>query len=62
MDMEIGIEMADGFLLNSVFYLEKSIHRYLMVENTASLHREEHQACLILLNELVDVASSEAYY
>lgn len=50
------------YRINSVFYLEKSIHRYLMVEKTASLHREEHQACSILLNELVELASSEAYY
>lgn len=59
---QVRIKMNLTFGLNSVFYLEKSIHRYLMVENTAPLHREEHQACLILLNELVEIASSEAYY
>jgi len=47
---------------NSVFYLEKSIHRYLMVDHTGPLNRAEHRACLVLLNGLVEMASSEAYY
>lgn len=47
---------------NSIFYLEKSIHRYLMIDNTSLLERNVHQACLKLLNQLVERASSEAYY
>ncbi len=47
---------------NSIFYLEKSIHRYLMIDSTSLLQRNVHQACLKLLNQLVERASSEAYY
>lgn len=47
---------------NSIFYLEKSIHRYLMIDSASLLQRNVHQACLKLLNQLVERASSEAYY
>ncbi len=47
---------------NSIFYLEKSIHRYLMVDNASPLPRDVYYGCLKLLNQLVEMASSEAYY
>jgi hypothetical protein len=47
---------------NTAFYLEASIRRYLQVEETGPLSKEMHQSCFVLLNAIVETASSRAYY
>jgi hypothetical protein len=47
---------------NTAFYLEASIRRYLQIEETGPLSKEMHQSCFILLNAIVETASSRAYY
>lgn len=47
---------------NAAFYLESTIRRYLQVEETGPLSREMHRSCFILLNAIVETASSRAYY
>jgi len=48
--------------VNTAFYLEVAIQRFLQVENTGPLTRNMHQSCLILLDAIVERASSRAYY
>lgn len=54
-----GIELVSG---NAAFYLESSIQRYLLTENTKPLTREVHQSCWVLLDGIIETASSLAYY
>lgn len=48
--------------VNTAFYLEMSIGRYLQVENRGMLSRKMYQICLILLTGLVETGSARAYY
>lgn len=48
--------------VNSVFYLERSIQRYLRRTHTGPLSRDMHESCLILLDAIVETGSSRAYY
>jgi len=48
--------------VNTVFYLEVAIQRFLQLDESSTLSKEIHQACYTLLNALVDKASSKAYY
>ena len=48
--------------VNTAFYLESAIQRFLQVQNTGPVSRNLHQACLILLDAIVETASSRAYY
>ncbi len=48
--------------VNTAFYLEGSIQRFLQIEETGPLTREMHQSCFSLLDALVETASSRAYY
>ena len=67
-----GIQiLADKFTVNSeliakqvntAFYLEMSIGRYLQVENRGMLSRRMYQICLVLLTGLVETGSARAYY
>ena len=67
-----GIQiLADKFSNNSElitkqvdtsFYLEMSIGRYLQVENRGMLSRKMYQICLVLLTGLVETGSARAYY
>lgn len=55
-----GTRLLSG--ANTAFYLEGSIQRFLQVEETGPLARDMHQACFILLDVIVETASSRAYY
>jgi hypothetical protein len=59
-------EQATGTWLlsgtNTVFYLERTIARYLRSEQSVGLTGEMHRACLVLLNAVVETASATAYY
>lgn len=48
--------------LNTAFYLEMSMARYLQIENRAALTRSMYNACLGLLTGLVETGSARAYY
>lgn len=48
--------------VNTAFYLEMSIGRYLQVENRGMLSRRMYQICLVLLTGLVETGSARAYY
>ncbi|MGO5065562.1 MULTISPECIES: hypothetical protein [unclassified Clostridium] len=47
---------------NSVFYLEKVLHRYILIDTSSVIEKDMYDACLKLINELVEKSSSEAYY
>ncbi|ACK70730.1 conserved hypothetical protein [Gloeothece citriformis PCC 7424] len=47
---------------NTAFYLEMAIQRFLQAENTGSLPKKLHESCFILLNAIIETASSRAYY
>ncbi len=55
-----GTRLLSG--LNTAFYLEGSIQRFLQIDETGQLTREMHQSCFTLLDALVETASSRAYY
>lgn len=55
-----GTRLLSG--VNTVFYLEGSIQRFLQVDETGPLSRDMHQACFTLLDAIVETASSRAYY
>ena len=58
-------ESEKGKLLsgaNAAFYLERAIQRFLQVDRPGSLPRKVHESCFILLNAVVETASSRAYY
>lgn len=48
--------------VNSAYYLEMSLARYLQVENRGSLTRKMHKVCLTLLTGIVELGSARAYY
>jgi hypothetical protein len=47
---------------NTAFYLERAIQRFLQLDQTGPLSRTMHQSCFVLLNAIVETASSRAYY
>ncbi|EDN70895.1 conserved hypothetical protein [Beggiatoa sp. PS] len=47
---------------NTPFYLEQAIKRFLHVTQTGALSKQIHKSCFILLDALVETASSRAYY
>ncbi|MDJ0899700.1 MAG: hypothetical protein QNJ55_12905 [Xenococcus sp. MO_188.B8] len=58
-------ESEKGKLLsgaNAAFYLERAIQRFLQVDRPGALPRKIHESCFILLNAIVETASSRAYY
>lgn len=55
-----GTRLLSG--VNTAFYLEGSIQRFLQIDETGPLTREMHQSCFALLDALVETASSRAYY
>jgi hypothetical protein len=57
---EGGIRLFSG--VNTSFYLERSIQRFLQLDQTGPLQRNMHESCFILLNAIVETASSRAYY
>lgn len=48
--------------VNSAYYLEMALARYLQVENRGSLTRKMHKVCLGLLTGIVELGSARAYY
>lgn len=48
--------------VNTTFYLEGAIERFLQEYETGALSAEMHQSCFILLDAMVETASSTAYY
>jgi len=57
---EGGIRLFSG--VNTSFYLERSIQRFLQLDQTGPLPRSLHESCFILLDAIVETASSRAYY
>ncbi|MBD2325408.1 ATP-binding protein [Alkalinema sp. FACHB-956] len=47
---------------NTAFYLERAIQHFLQVDQVGLLSRNLHESCLVLLNAIVETASSRAYY
>jgi hypothetical protein len=48
--------------VNTAFYLERAIQRFLQLDQPGSLPRDMHESCFVLLNAIVETASSRAYY
>jgi hypothetical protein len=48
--------------INTAYYLEMSIGRYLQIENRGALSRKMYNSCLELLNGIVENGSARAYY
>lgn len=57
---EGGTRLLSG--VNTAFYLERSIQRFLHLDQTGPLPRSMHESCFVLLNAIVEAASSRAYY
>jgi hypothetical protein len=57
---ESGIRLLSG--INTAFYLERSIQRFLQLNQTGPLPRNMHESCFVLLDAIVETASSRAYY
>jgi hypothetical protein len=55
-----GISLLQG--VNTAFYIERSIQHFLQIDQPGLLSRRVHKSCLILLNAVVETASSRAYY
>jgi hypothetical protein len=55
-----GTRLFSG--VNTAFYLEASIQRFLQIDQTGPLSKEMHQSCFTLVDALVETASSRAYY
>jgi len=47
---------------NTAFYLERAIQYFLQVDQVGPLSRNLHESCLVLLNAIVETASSRGYY
>ncbi|MBE9102622.1 hypothetical protein [Vacuolonema iberomarrocanum] len=47
---------------NTVFYLERSIQYFLQIDQVEPLSRSLHESCLVLLNAIIETASSRGYY
>ncbi|AFY93168.1 ATP-binding protein [Chamaesiphon minutus] len=48
--------------VNTSFYLERAIQHFLLIDRTGSLTKTMHESCFILLDAIVETASSRAYY
>lgn len=57
---EGGIRLFSG--VNTSFYVERSIQRFLQLDRTKPLPRNMHESCFILLDAIVETGSSPAYY
>lgn len=55
-----GTHLFSG--VNTAFYLERSIQRFLQFDQTGPLPRSMHESCFVLLSTIVETASSKAYY
>jgi hypothetical protein len=57
---EGGIRLLSG--VNTSFYLERAIQHFLLIDRTGSLTKTMHESCFVLLDAIVETASSRAYY
>ncbi len=57
---EGGIHLLSG--VNTSFYLERAIQHFLLIDQTGSLTKTMHESCFVLLDAIVETASSRAYY
>jgi hypothetical protein len=57
---ERGTRLLSG--VNTAFYLERAIQCFLQLDQTGPLPRSMHKSCFVLLNAIVETASSRAYY
>jgi hypothetical protein len=48
--------------INTAFYLEMTVGRYLQIENRGMLSRKMYDICLLLLTGIVETGSARAYY
>jgi len=48
--------------VNTAFYLERCIQRLLLHDNTGPLPRDLHESCSVLLDAIIETASSGAYF
>ncbi|MBE9224154.1 ATP-binding protein [Phormidium sp. LEGE 05292] len=55
-----GTRLFSG--VNTAFYLEIAIQYFLQIDQPGPLSRNLHESCLVLLNAIVETASSRAYY
>ena len=55
-----GTQLLTG--LNTTYYLVRCLQRFLLEETTDAISNQYYQACWILLDVMVEMASSEAYY
>ena len=55
-----GTHLFSG--VNTSFYLERSIQRFLQLDQTGSLPKNMHESFLVLLNGIIETASPRAYY
>jgi hypothetical protein len=55
-----GTRLFSG--VNTAFYLERAIQYFLQIDQTKPLPRNLHESCLVILNAIVETASSRAYY
>ena len=46
---------------NAKFYLERILHRYIIIDHPSTLSQKDHNTCLMVLDELVENASAVAY-
>lgn len=57
---ENGIRLVSR--INTAYYLENSVQRYIQRDNTGPLKRDMYNACVVLLDAVIETASSRAYY
>jgi hypothetical protein len=57
---EGGTRLLSG--VNTSFFLERSIQRFLQFDRTGPLPRNMHESCFVLLDAIVETGSSRAYY
>ena len=55
-----GTQLLSG--VNTAFYLERAIQRFLQFDSTGALPRAIYESCLVLLDAVVETASARAYY
>lgn len=55
-----GTQLLSG--VNTVFYLERCIQRFLLRDSVGPISKEMHKSCRVLLEAVIDTSSSVAYY
>jgi hypothetical protein len=55
-----GTRLLSG--VNTTFYLEMSLQRYLLRESPSPMPREVHRRCRVLLDAIIETTSSRAYF